>query len=123
MDFITAILFGVVQGLTEFLPISSSGHLVMLHKAFGFSESNMVFDIALHVGTLFAVVLFFSGDIVRLVKEKRIDWLFFIIIGTVPAVVAAIFFANEIAVFFTDARKVSFMLIITALKSVYSYQK
>ena len=82
MTIIESVLSGVVQGLTEFLPISSSGHLVLLHNFFGLSEPNMFFDICLHVSTLLAVILFFGKDIISLVKEKRVDWLFFIIIGS-----------------------------------------
>lgn len=67
MDSIIAIIFGIVQGATEFLPVSSSGHLLILHKFFpGFSMSDaLAFDVALHIGTLVAVVWFFWADVVK----------------------------------------------------------
>ena len=77
MNLIQAIIMGLIQGLTEFLPVSSSGHLVLTsslykyftHKEFvtGSSEE-VVFEIVLHVGTLLAVILFFKDDIIKITK-------------------------------------------------------
>ena len=63
-----AIIQGVVQGLTEFLPVSSSGHLVLLQHILGVSEHNLFFDVMLHVGTLFAVIAFYFKKILKLLK-------------------------------------------------------
>lgn len=63
MTTIQALLLGIVQGLTEFLPISSSGHLVLVQHLFGLHEANLSFDVSVHVGTLAAVILFFRQDI------------------------------------------------------------
>jgi undecaprenyl-diphosphatase len=68
MDFFEAVVLGVVQGLTEFLPVSSSGHLVLFQKLFGIHEPVLAFDIAVHVGTLLAVVAYFSRDLLAIVK-------------------------------------------------------
>ena len=76
MTIIEALISGVVQGLTEFLPVSSSGHLVLVHRYFGLSEANIFFDICLHVGTLMAVILYFAKDIRSMILEKRINWFF-----------------------------------------------
>lgn len=57
MNAVQAALLGVVQGLTEFLPVSSSGHLVILQRLFGLSGPHLAFDIAVHLGTLIAVVI------------------------------------------------------------------
>jgi undecaprenyl-diphosphatase len=62
MEWYKAILLGIVQGLTEFLPISSSGHLALLEHFFGIQEAGLGFDIILHVGTLVALVIFFWKD-------------------------------------------------------------
>jgi undecaprenyl-diphosphatase len=66
MTFVQALLLGIVQGLTEFLPISSSGHLVLVQHLFGLHEANLSFDVSVHVGTLAAVILF----------SARISWTF-----------------------------------------------
>ena len=63
MNFFEAIVLGAVQGLTEFLPVSSSGHLVIFQHFFGLKEPHLSFDIAVHVGTLAAVFIYFWKDI------------------------------------------------------------
>lgn len=115
MTVLHAIVSGIVQGLTEFLPVSSSGHLVLLHKFFGFAESDMLFDVCLHAATLAAVILYFRGDITRIIREKNIKLIAYISVATVPAVIAALAFENKIELFFADYRKSAYMLIVTGL--------
>ena len=69
MSIFEAVIQGVVQGLTEFLPVSSSGHLTITQHIFGVTESNLFFDVMLHVGTLLAVLIFYHKLIWRLIKE------------------------------------------------------
>jgi undecaprenyl-diphosphatase len=66
---VEAIFLGVVQGLTEFLPVSSSGHLALFQHLFGLKEPILYFDVALHAGTLAAVVIFFWRDLLNLVTD------------------------------------------------------
>lgn len=115
MTLAEAVISGVVQGVTEFLPISSSGHLVLLHRYFRISEPSIFFDICLHVGTLAAIILYFKGDILSIIRERKTAWVSCIIIGTIPAVIAALFFEEKILSSFADVKKVAFMLIATAL--------
>ena len=68
MDLFHAIIFGTVQGLTEFLPVSSSGHLVLFQHFFGFQEPELFFDICLHAGTLVAIFLVFVQEIWSILK-------------------------------------------------------
>ena len=69
MNIITAVLYGIVQGLTEFLPISSSGHLSLLHNIFGTDiESSIAFTVLLHLGTLAAVIIAYHKDVWELIK-------------------------------------------------------
>ncbi len=110
-----ALISGIVQGVTEFLPVSSSGHLVLLHRFFGLSEPGIFFDICLHVATLMAVILYFGKDIRNLVKQRNTRWLFCVALGTVPAVAAALLFGEYVSSFFMSPVKVSLMLIVTAL--------
>lgn len=96
MTVIQAIILGVVQGLTEFLPISSSAHLNVFPWIFGWDEISESFDVALHLGTLFAILIFFFKDWIKLIKggfnqvfkkEKTIDGKIFwyLVIATIPA--------------------------------------
>ena len=70
MDILQATILGIVQGITEFLPISSSGHLVLVPYFFGWEDPGLTFDVALHFGTLIAVVGYFWRDIVAISKFK-----------------------------------------------------
>lgn len=68
MSDLQVVVLAIVQGLTEFLPISSSGHLVLVPSAFGWSDQGMAFDVAVHFGSLAAVLTYFRGDIVALLR-------------------------------------------------------
>ncbi len=114
MSIIEAIISGLVQGLTEFLPVSSSGHLALIHNIFGFDVSDIFFDICLHLATLVAVIVYFRKYIAGLIERREVIWLVYLGIGTVPAVIAALFFENKITAVFGDPVKVSGMLIVTA---------
>lgn len=67
MNIFQAIILGIIQGLTEFLPVSSSGHLVIFQHLFGLTEAEFLFDISLHLGTLVAVFIFFRQDIYAII--------------------------------------------------------
>jgi undecaprenyl-diphosphatase len=104
MTWIQIIVLAIVQGLTEFLPISSSGHLILVPAFFGWADQGLSFDIAVHFGSLAAVCVFFRNDIAGLLHgagdiiagrsatlQARMAWC--IGIGTIPAAVAGLFFA------------------------------
>lgn len=101
MSIIETLVLGIIQGLTEFIPVSSSGHLLLAHELFGTTESTLAFDVALHVGTLLALVLYFHKDLWQLVKnissknkEGRLSRL--LVLATIPAAVAGFLFADYI---------------------------
>jgi len=129
MTYFEAIILGIVQGITEFLPISSSGHLVIAEELLGLKvEMYKSFDVAVHVGTLLAIIFYFWKDIVMLFKgffalfkkSKKIDdnlkkyrsWVIYIILGTIPAVLVGIFLEDKIDEFFRNALRVAVMMII-----------
>lgn len=99
MDNLHALLLGALQGMTEILPISSSAHLILIPKILSWPESGLTFDVALHLGTLIALCLYFWRDIFDLTYNflssiggkgvhtpgNRLPW--YIIIGTIPAVI------------------------------------
>ena len=74
------IILGIVQGLTEFLPVSSSGHLVVLQKLFGIQANQVAISVVLHLGTLLAIVIFFYKDILSLFKNLRLLGLLIIVV-------------------------------------------
>jgi len=102
------IVLAIVQGLTEFLPISSSGHLVLVPAFFGWTDQGLAFDVAVHFGSLIAVLLFFRKDIHGLlrggvqvlganVKTIESRMALGIGLGTIPAAIAGLLFADWIA--------------------------
>jgi undecaprenyl-diphosphatase len=112
MLIIKAILLGLVQGITEFFPISSSAHLIIIPWLFNWTDpalTSLSFDVALHLGTLFAILAYFAGDWVRLFKagiaslverkiegypDRKLAW--FIIIGTIPGGIAGVLAESKI---------------------------
>ncbi|OGO09800.1 MAG: hypothetical protein A3K46_06185 [Chloroflexi bacterium RBG_13_60_9] len=107
-----SIILGLVQGATEFIPVSSSAHLIIVPWLFGWTDpalTSLPFDVALHLGTLAAVLAFFAGDWIRLIRaffqsilqrrinpdpDRRLAWL--LIIGTVPGAIAGFLFEGAI---------------------------
>jgi len=106
-----ALLLGLVQGVTEFLPISSSAHLILAPRALGWQDQGLAFDIAAHLGTLLAVVVYFRRDLVEIARDGlrgrprdapgkgRLAW--GILLGTVPVAVAGLLVQDLVA---TSAR-------------------
>jgi undecaprenyl-diphosphatase len=114
MDVFKAIILGILQGVTEFLPVSSSGHLVLLQKIFDINEPTMFFDTMLHAGTLAAVVVVLWRDIWGILKKIIQPLTGFLITATIPAVIAAVVFKDEIEGFFKSGNFLSFCFLITA---------
>ena len=136
MTFLEAILLGILQGLTEFLPVSSSGHLVLAQQFLGLKEPLVFFDVMLHVGTLAAVLVAYRDAIGRFVTgglstvgssrfwrkpkstlntsaELKFIWL--ILIGSIPTGIIAVVFKTQLESFFDEIRLVSVMLILTGI--------
>lgn len=127
-EIVNAILLGIVQGITEFVPVSSSGHLVLLHEWLNFDLANpLAFDVAVHMGTLLAVVIFFWKDLSAYAKgfldsllkrsisstESRLAW--FLIAATIPGVIAGVLFDDFIEETLRSPVVVSIMLFLGAL--------
>lgn len=85
MTSLQAIFLGIVQGLTEFLPVSSSGHLVIFQHIFGVEEGPLTFDVLVHLGTLVAVIIAFWDDVVAILRKPFSRMTYLIIIGCIPA--------------------------------------
>lgn len=98
MEILQSIILGLVQGLTEFLPVSSSGHLILLKKLFGIDQEQfgLTFDIALHFATLIAVFIVFWPDIVALIKKPIQKTTGLLIIATIPAALVGVFLDDYI---------------------------
>jgi len=114
MSIIHAVLLGIIQGLTEFLPVSSSGHLVLFQKLFGISESALLFDTMLHVGTLVAVVAVLWKDIWAILRKLNQPLTAYLIIATIPTVIAALVFRKPLERAFETGRFLGFAFLMTS---------
>jgi undecaprenyl-diphosphatase len=115
MTVFQAVLLGAIQGLTEFLPVSSSGHLVLFQKIFGISEPTLFFDTLVHGGTLMAVFVVLRRDIWAILKRPIQPLMGCLILGTIPAVIAALAFDDAIEGAFQSGAFLGFAFLITAL--------
>lgn len=125
MNWLEALILGIIQGLTEFIPVSSSGHLVLADRLFGVGGGSLAFDVALHGGTLLALIIYFWRDIVGLLRslfrasdQTRLAWL--LIIATVPAVFAGLLLEDLAEDTFRSGLLVSFNLITIALLMLWA---
>lgn len=85
-----AFILGMIQGLTEFLPISSTGHLALGRNAFGLNEAGLFLDSMLHIGTLFAVLYFYREEIVHMIRKPFSKLTGLLVVGTLPAVIVGL---------------------------------
>jgi len=136
MSLAQALFLGFIQGITEFLPVSSSGHLVIFQNIFGLKEPNLFFDVALHFGTLLAVLIVLKKEVFSLLKgllsfsvhifkgrknelveqDKAMARLAgLIIVGLVPTALLGFFFRSIIEVLFNSLLVVGCMLLITGI--------
>ncbi|PIQ92652.1 MAG: undecaprenyl-diphosphatase [Parcubacteria group bacterium CG11_big_fil_rev_8_21_14_0_20_39_14] len=118
MSIFQAIILGILQGLTEFLPVSSSGHLVLAQKFFGLETPPIFFDVMVHVGTLFAIVVYLRKDLMKIIlglKNKEIQKLLaLVIVGTLPVVIVGFLLLDFIEEIFNSFLAVGISFLITA---------
>ena len=118
MQIIQAIILGVIQGLTEFIPVSSSGHLILFAEWLNF-QGNLAFDLALHIGTLLALLVYFRRDVAGLIKGvfkpegNKLSWL--IILSTIPAILAGIALEDKAETAFRSPQLVAVNLVWIAV--------
>ncbi len=131
MNVFDVIILAVIQGITEFLPISSSGHLVLAQSLLGFTEPMLTFDIVLHLGSLVSVLIYYRRQLQAIITSFW-KWLFhrstmtesdnyhfgfipLVIIATIPATIIGLLFKDIIEQLFTSPKLVSVSLCITAV--------
>ncbi|MBQ7772738.1 MAG: undecaprenyl-diphosphate phosphatase [Bacteroidales bacterium] len=123
MNAIEAIILGLVQGLTEFLPVSSSGHLTIAKELFGIDTGNLSFEVMVHAATVCSTIVAFRKEILDLLKglfsmsmNPQKEYVLKIVISMVPIFIVGVFFKDEVeAVFGSGLMVVGCMLLLTAL--------
>jgi undecaprenyl-diphosphatase len=132
VELIKAVILGIVQGATEFLPVSSSGHLVLGSHILGFQQQGIVFEVLVHLGTLTSVVVVFRKELSTMARvpflwiQNKLDdegrhyllWDLYVAVATIPAVIVGLLYKEQVERMFTSVAIVCFMLIITGLMMI-----
>lgn len=134
MTLFEIIILAIIQGLTEFLPISSSAHLILPSEVLGWNNQGMAFDVAVHVGSLLAVMIYFRQDIGRLIvawlskglssnqsPDSKLAW--WVILATIPAVMFGFLFKDYLEVYGRSALVIASTTIIFGLLLWYADKK
>jgi len=123
MELFSSIWLGLIQGLTEFLPVSSSGHLVLLHAIFGPGQNDLAFDAVLQLATVLAVIIYFRQDILDMVNavlrklsrlpvnQKEITLAYALLIGTIPAIFVGLLLESYMETIFRNPLLVAVILV------------
>lgn len=115
MTIFEGIILGIVQGLSEFLPISSSGHLVLFQKLFGLEEGALTFGVAVHVATLISICFVLWKDIWGMVRRPLSKMTLLVVAGTIPTLVIAVAFNDAFEKLFQSGRTLGLEFILTGL--------
>ncbi len=120
MTLLDALILGIIQGLTEFFPVSSSGHLVLGQAVLGISLPGILFDVAVHIATLVAVLFVYRAKVARLITglsvpgpEGSREYLLKLVVATIPAAIVGVGFEDEFAALFDDAAFAANMILVT----------
>jgi undecaprenyl-diphosphatase len=130
LDLLKSVILGLVQGLSEFLPISSSGHLVIFAEILNFHEKGIAFEVFVHFGTLLSIFVAFRKELIKMITapyavwfaksddpelKEYLHWDLYVIIATIPAAVIGLAFKDEIESAFSSVLLVYCMLAVTGL--------
>ena len=121
MSIWVAIIFGIIQGLTEFLPVSSSGHLTLFNKLFGIQENTLLFAVLLHLATLFAVLFVLRKEIWLLIKNPLGREAKNLYIATIPTVVIVLLTKGFLEDSFSSAKLLPYCFLITAVLLLFTH--
>ena len=117
MDFVQILILSIIQGITEFLPISSQSHLILTSKLLGMSDQGLSFDIALHAGSLLAILIYYRKEVTKImsISDEGIQYLKLIIIGAIPLPIIGLLFVDIVSENLRTINTIAFMTIVFAL--------
>ena len=117
MDFVQILILSIIQGITEFLPISSQSHLILTSKLLGMSDQGLSFDIALHAGSLIAILIYYRKEVTKIISisDEGIQYLKLIVIGSIPLPIIGLLFVDIASENLRTINTIAFMTIVFAL--------
>ncbi len=117
--FVETLILSIIQGISEFIPVSSSAHLLIISKLSDFNVSNLQLDISMHLGSLLAIILFFRKELINIIKNKNIFLL--IILGSIPLVIVGyIFYSTNLIDQFRNLKVVAWTTLIFGILLYFS---
>ncbi|MBR1442177.1 MAG: undecaprenyl-diphosphate phosphatase [Firmicutes bacterium] len=120
MNIFQAVILGILQGVAEFLPVSSSGHFVLFGKILGVEEQSMTFDIMLHIATLIPVCSVYRKELLGIIGKPMQKMTYLLIVGTIPAVIAALLFKDRIEALFGGGKSLSLAFFCTGIMLLFT---
>lgn len=134
MTFFEIVILAIIQGITEFLPISSSAHLILPETLLGWDSQGLAFDVAVHVGSLLAVIIYFRQDIINMTIDwcrfgftrqqttnSKLAW--YVVLATIPAIIIGFTFKSFIEVYARSGAVIAFTTIVFGLLLWYADAK
>ena len=117
--YVETLILSIIQGISEFIPVSSSAHLLIISRLSGFNVSNLQLDISLHLGSLLAIILFFRKELINIINNKNIFLL--IILGSIPLVIVGyIFYSTNLIDQFRNLKVVAWTTLIFGILLYFS---
>ena len=117
--YVETLILSIIQGISEFIPVSSSAHLLIISRLSDFNVSNLQLDISLHLGSLLAIILFFRKELINIIKNKNIFLL--IILGSIPLVIVGyIFYSTNLIDQFRNLKVVAWTTLIFGILLYFS---
>ena len=131
MDILQALILALIQGITEFLPISSSAHLILPKEVWGWNDQGLAFDVAVHVGSLVAVIIYFRQDVANITRgginsllgkpygsDGKLAWL--LLLATIPAALSGLVFEDFIETNLRSSQVIAYTTLIGAVLLVFA---
>ena len=120
MEFIHILILSAIQGITEFLPISSQSHLILTSYLLGMKDQGLGFDMALHTGSLIAILIYYRNEIKKILSltDEGLDYLKLIVIGSIPLPIIGLLFIDMVSI---NMRSISSIALMTILFAVILY--
>ena len=119
MSYFDALIIGALQGLTEFLPISSSGHLVIVQFLLNINVSGNLIEVAAHIGTLFSVLIVYRSEIIHIIStlrsKKTQKYFAILLLATLPSILFVLYFKSFILAIFESQKHVALALVLSLI--------
>ena len=118
-NYLEILILSIVQGISEFLPVSSSAHLIIFSNIINFSNNSLIFDVGLHLGSLFAILFYFRKELLNILNDKKLFNL--LLIGSIPLIlVGYIFYTKDIIYLFRNLKIIAWTTLIFGLLMYYA---